>query len=249
MKIGVIYRLIPDTEKHFDISSDGEVDSANLSMLVNPTDENALESALSYKDKFDNTQIVLIGVGPHGFESEIRSGVSLGVESAIYFNVKDYFSVENSEIALKLSSFVTSESIDMIFIGNHSLDTSGNSLSAMLAAYLKWDLETNINKLEYQEGGILVSQNISANKYYSFEVGFPVVLAVNKDVNEVRYPNIIEILNGKKKLIRIEEINSDDNEVLAIKKIKTKNQNVFFEGDIKNAVQELIGVLKEQNVI
>jgi electron transfer flavoprotein beta subunit len=83
MKIVVCVKYVPDTAIKVKISSNGnEVDLADVSFVVNPYDEFAVEEALKIKEKLGG-EVVVVGAGAESATAGLRTCLAMGADSAI----------------------------------------------------------------------------------------------------------------------------------------------------------------------
>ena len=83
MKIVVCVKYVPDTATKIKIgSNENEVDLADVSFVVNPYDEFAVEEALKIKEKLGG-EVVVVGAGSEAATAGLRTCLAMGADSAI----------------------------------------------------------------------------------------------------------------------------------------------------------------------
>lgn len=83
MKIVVCVKFVPDTAIKIRIAQSGkEVDFTDVSFVVNPYDEFAVEEALKIKEKFGG-DVVVVGAGSEQATAGLRTCLAMGADSAI----------------------------------------------------------------------------------------------------------------------------------------------------------------------
>ena len=82
LKIVVMAKQVPDTRNvgKDAMKADGTVNRAALPAIFNPEDLNALEQALELKDKYKDTEITLITMGPPRAADIIRDALFRGID-------------------------------------------------------------------------------------------------------------------------------------------------------------------------
>src|SRR5512145_2193674 len=83
MKIVVCVKYVPDTAAKIKVAANGtEIDFADVTFVVNPYDEFAVEEALKIKEKLGG-EVVVIGVGAEAANTGLRTCLAMGADSAI----------------------------------------------------------------------------------------------------------------------------------------------------------------------
>ena len=85
MKIIVLVKEVPDTygERKLDLET-GLADRAASEAVLDEISERALEVALSYADKSESTEVVVLSMAPESAAATIRKGLAMGAASAVH---------------------------------------------------------------------------------------------------------------------------------------------------------------------
>ena len=84
MKIAVCIKQVPDTETRVKIDPDKNwIDESNVTFVLNPYDEFAVEEALKIKEE-KGGEVILVCLGPERSVSAIRTGLAMGADEAIH---------------------------------------------------------------------------------------------------------------------------------------------------------------------
>jgi len=145
---------------------------------------------------------------------------------------------------------------DIIFTGKGAVDTEGFQTPYRLAAALNLPVVNEINKMELSGGKAVVSHEIGGGSRESFEVALPCVLGATKGLNEPRYPKFPDIMKAKKKEIKqltladlgVSAAEAGD-ALVKLEKVPERSGARIMEGDIRQAVGELVRILKEEEKI
>src|SRR5512144_2820762 len=83
MKIVVCVKYVPDTAIKVKIAPDGRsVNLADVSFVVNPYDEFAVEEALRIKEK-SGAEVIVVGAGTDKAAAGLRTCLAMGADSGV----------------------------------------------------------------------------------------------------------------------------------------------------------------------
>ncbi|HOP50337.1 MAG TPA: electron transfer flavoprotein subunit beta/FixA family protein [Ignavibacteriales bacterium] len=124
-KILVMVKQVPDTTNISGqvMQEDGTVNRAKLPAIFNPEDKVALELALQVKDKFPNSKVSVITMGPPRATDILRECLYMGADSAYLITDRKFAGADTLA-----TSYVLSEAIkklgnfDLIFAGRQAID-------------------------------------------------------------------------------------------------------------------------------
>ncbi|MFO7810130.1 MAG: electron transfer flavoprotein subunit beta/FixA family protein [Candidatus Delongbacteria bacterium] len=119
-RIIVLAKQVPDTRnvKEDAMKSDGTVNRAALPAIYNPEDLNALEQALLIKDRYEDTEVIILTMGPPRAADIVRE--------SLYRNADKGFLITDRRFAgadTLATSYVISKAVEKI--GNYDLIISG----------------------------------------------------------------------------------------------------------------------------
>ena len=85
MKIAVLVKQVPGSESSLPINSDQNwIDEDQVSFVMNPPDNYAIEEALLIKEKLGSGEVVIISKGPNRVQKIIREGLAKGADRGIH---------------------------------------------------------------------------------------------------------------------------------------------------------------------
>lgn len=202
MRIVVCVKYVPDAQSARRIEQGtvvrGEEDS------INDLDENAIEAAVAAKENHGG-EVIALSMGPKGSEGGVRRALQMGADRAILVT-DDYLA--NSDVIRTAKVLATSikklnaegDPIDMVVCGQTSLDGMTSMLPGALATCLGWSCLAAASTLGVEDDAVTVSK--SADGFHDvFSAPMPVVISVNDEVNQPRYPGFKQMMAAKKKQI------------------------------------------------
>jgi len=119
-RIIVLAKQVPDTRNVGEdaMKSDGTVNRAALPAIYNPEDLNALEQALQIKDKIEDTEIIILTMGPPRAADIIRESMYRDADRGYLITDKRFAGADTLA-----TSYVISKAVEKI--GNYDLIISG----------------------------------------------------------------------------------------------------------------------------
>jgi electron transfer flavoprotein beta subunit len=136
------------------------------------------------------------------------------------------------------------------------VDTEGFQTLYRLAAAMNLPVVNEINRMELGGGKATVGREIGGGAREVLEVALPCVLGATKGLNEPRYPKFPDIMKAKKKPIK--EVSLSDlgvsadgarSELVKLEKVPERTGAKMMQGDVRQAVEELVRVLKEEEKV
>ncbi|MCC6816282.1 MAG: electron transfer flavoprotein subunit beta/FixA family protein [Saprospiraceae bacterium] len=200
MKLLVCISKTPDTTSKINFDSSGQnfIDNG-VQYIMNPYDEwYALVRAIELKEQFGGT-VEVIHIGDAQSEMIIRKALAIGADSAIRV---DYIAADSMDTATQIANVVKSKSYDMIFLGKETIDHNGSEVGGLLAGILDWPFIAYVNKLSVQNTQATIESEIEGGIRIS-QCNLPMVISCAKGLAEQRIPNMMGIMNAKKKPLEI----------------------------------------------
>lgn len=255
MQIYVCVKHVPDTAANIQIVGDDGFDDAGCKFIANPYDEYAIEQAVQLVEK-DGGEVVVVTVGKAAAVSTIRAVMAMGAHRGILVTVDSQF-VDSLTTAQALKAAIEKDGQpDIIFTGKGAVDTEGFQTPYRLAAAMNLPVVNEINKFELGDGKAVVEHEIGGGAREVIEVSLPCILGTTKGLNEPRYPKFPDIMKAKKK--KIDEISLADlgvsgdgalSELVKMEKVPERSGAKMLDGDIRQAVENLVGILKEEEKV
>ena len=200
MKILVPIKRVPDTDQRIQVKPDGSgIVTDGLPFVVNPFDAIAVEEALRIRDKSgDAVEVLAVSVGSELCESELRTALAMGADSATLIHCDAPLDPWN--VACILKAFVQRYQPTLILMGKQGVDDDFGQTGPMLAALLDWPQATFASKIEFLNGGLRVTRETDAGLEI-VRVSLPAVVTTDLRLNEPRYASMTSIMRARKKTI------------------------------------------------
>ena len=244
MKIAVCISHVPDTATKIKIGNDGKsIDPTDVTYILNPYDEFAIEEALKTKEKVGG-EVVIISLGQESSKETIRKALAMGADSGIL--LKDEGNRDSFSLANALAAEIKAQGAELVFFGKQAVDYD-NSITGQLTAEI----------LGYNSVSVVISFNLEGNKITAereieggkevIETSVPAVITCQKGLNEPRYASLKGIMAAKKKVIeeKVAAIFENKLEIIQMNKPLGKQAGKIIGSD-SSAVPELVRLLKEE---
>jgi electron transfer flavoprotein beta subunit len=190
MEILVCVKRVPDTaENEFELNSAGnDLDRDDLVYSVNEWDNYAVEEAIQIVDKVGGS-VTVMTVGDDESEEVLRREMAMGANNGILLCDDAFEGSDGRGIAAILKAEVEKGSYDVIMSGAQA-DEGAGQIGGMLAAMLDYPYASLVNKIEVQDGKIIVGREIEGGNQEMNEMQLPCVLSIQTGINEPRYVGI-----------------------------------------------------------
>ena len=251
LKSVVVIREVPDTEAKIVIADDGKsIDFSDTKFILNPYDEYAVEAGAQFVEA-GNGECTLIAVGRSDMTKTIRNAIAKAANKAgsIAFSKVIHLVIneaqESHAVAEKVADTIRNENADIVFTGKQYIDDDDYLMTPYLAEKLDFQSVTVVVEMEIKDSEVTVSREIEGG-VEKYTVKTPLILSLQKGINEPRYAGMKGIMKAKKITIETEEI-SLDKKLTSIVKIEQPAQKAagrIIDGD--NAIADLAKALREE---
>lgn len=244
MKIIVLLSRAIDSEQQMKLK-DGEIDYSDVSFIINPLDEIALEAAIRLKEEYGGS-IMVVCAGQEHAEKQIRLALAMGADKGIHLLMDD-LKGEVSQMAQAIAFYIQSAPFDLIIAGSFAIDGASGQVGPRVAARLNIPYLTNIAKIDIENSQAIVSRK-AGNVTEIYKGAFPLLITVPQGFNSPRLPTVAGIMKAKRKpLEKIQpQINQEQSTLAVQYEIPIKNrQNQIIIGDSKTKAAQLASILKK----
>ena len=245
MKIIVCVSLVPDSTTKVKVSdSKKNIDEAGVSYILNPYDEFAVEEALRLKEK-NGGEVIAVSFGTDKAKDAIKKAFQMGAEKGVLIKSSSN-EFDSFNVAKNLSEYLKGQNADIILFGKQSIDFDGLLIPSMVSEMINLPCISVVVKLDVDNGIVIAEREVEGGKEI-IESKLPIVIGVQKGINEPRYPNLKSIMAAKSKPIEEIQAYSGENkiEILEMKLPPAKSSGKIFVNG-KDDVPELVRLLREE---
>ncbi|MEL7590485.1 MAG: electron transfer flavoprotein subunit beta/FixA family protein [Anaerolineaceae bacterium] len=187
-RIVVCVKVVPKPEEVRVNPETRLLDRANARAEINPPDMNALELALSMKDRYGGT-VEILSMGPPYFEPTLRVGLAMGAERITLLSDRAFGGADTLATTYTLSQGIRNlGAVDLVICGEESSDGATGQVPQGLAEWLDWPQLTLLTELELNMRSSTARGRRSIHGGYELlEVPLPCVVSVKSACNEPRF--------------------------------------------------------------
>lgn len=254
MKIVVCVKYVPDTAIKVKLTPDRRgVDLQDVSFVVNPYDEFAVEEALGIKERLGG-EIVVISAGAKRAAAGLRTCLALGADAAVLIRDDRLESADSLALGLVLARACRELQPDLILFGKHAIGVDNGQVPAVVAEALDLPQVGVVVKLEIEGARFRAEREIEGAREV-VEGQLPAVLTAQKGLNEPRYASLKGIMAAKKKEIRVRtlaDLGVSDEELepsISVEEVflpPPRPPGKILTGDPKETVPQLVRLLHEE---
>jgi electron transfer flavoprotein beta subunit len=240
-------------ETELKIDSTGKPQIIGAASKMSTFDKNAVEEALRLK-AIHTGEVVIFTVGNQDAKKTLKEALAMGGDKGVIISA-DPSAVDSMSTAGMLSSAIKKTGpYDVVVCAEGSSDTYSGQVPPMIGELLGGAYVGYARKLEVKGGSARIERSLEDN-VETVEVPLPLVVSVVSEINEPRYPTLIQIMQASKK--PIEEISGDTLSlearprvaVLSMSAYSTSRKHVMIGGSPEEAAGNLIDLLAKEGVL
>ena len=211
MHFVVCLKQVPDTSE---VRVDPETNTLirkGVPSIINPYDAHALEEAMRLKDKLGG-KVTIISMGPMQAREAIKKAMSFGADRAILLSDRHFGGSDSLATAYILSTALKkvneTEPIDLVLAGKEAIDGDTAQTGPGIAQRLGFPQLTYVIRIrEMTESNIIVERKTEAGRQV-VEAQLPALITVEKELNELRYASLPDLMKAAQYIPEIWDFNS-----------------------------------------
>ncbi len=254
MKIVVCVKYVPDTAIKIKIAPGGkDVELSDVTFVVNPYDEFAVEEALKIKEKLGG-EVVAVSAGADAASAGLQTCLAMGADSAILVQDPSLEKADSFVIGAVLARVCRNLNPDLILFGKHAIGVDNGQVPAVVAELLGLPQASVVTKLDIQDQGFRAEREIEGAQEI-VEGKLPAVVTAQKGLNVPRYASLKGIMAAKKKPKTVQTLASLGLSADELKPRISVEQIVLppsrppgkiLKGEVSEVVPQLVKLLHEE---
>jgi electron transfer flavoprotein beta subunit len=259
LDIIVCVKQVSDPDYFSEITLDpetGNIQRDKVPAVMNSFDEHALEEALQLKDEFGG-KVTVLSMGPPAAREVLEWSLALGADEAALLSDKSFAGADSWATAVGLAEYIKNKDFDLIFCGNQSDDGATAQVGPQIAEILEiphLTFASSLENIDIDTKEVVVKRDIEYGGYMKFKLRLPGLIAVLKNINEVRAITAEGMMSAGEKEFNTysaEDLNIEAENIglegSPTRVINTYQQTFEREKDICEGVsQEIIEKVKEK---
>ena len=182
LNIIVLAKQVPDTRNvgKDAMKADGTVNRAALPAIFNPEDLNALEQALSLKERYPGTTVTVLTMGPARAAEVVREALYRGADKGIVLSDRGFAGADTLATSYAISAAIRKiGNYDLILGGRQAIDGDTAQVGPQVAEKLNLPQITYAEEiLSAEDGRVRVTRRIESG-VETVEGPMPMVVTVN----------------------------------------------------------------------
>jgi electron transfer flavoprotein beta subunit len=264
MHIVVCVKQVPDTKIIKINPKTNTLDRRSAPAILNPYDAHAVQEAVKIKEKTGGT-ISVLSMGPPQATAVIKKSVEIGADRGYLITDRAFAGADT--LATSYALYKALERIgkelpvDIVICGKHAIDGDTGQVGPGIARRLDIPPVTNVievTEVNEAERTVLIKRKLT-NGYELIQSELPCLLTVEKEINEIDYspmPNMINAAKYEPIIWAVSDLENVDRSQLGLKGSPTIVGKMFtpprpeggkrLEGTADEQVEQLMEVLMEK---
>lgn len=215
MNIIVCVKPVPDPEKYSRLKLDKKTKRLirdGILSVINPSDKNAMEMALSLRD-IHGGSVIVISMCPSFSAMQIKECLAMGADKGYILSDETFGGADTFSTSYTLMEGIkkTKISADLILGGSVSEDGATSQVISQLGEWMQLPHVNDVEHIAIDDSKAIVKKKIP-NGYIDYQVELPAVFGVSKGANEPRMITGKGILSCRNKEVVVwssEDIKAD----------------------------------------
>ena len=243
MKIIVCVKQVPDTSGKVAVNPDGTLDRASMQTIINPDDMNAVEAALALKDQL-GCPVIAVSMGPPPAAAMLLELKAMGVDRGVLVSAREFGGSDTfatSQILAAAIKNIGVDADDIIFCGRQAIDGDTAQVGPQIAEKLDLPQVSYVADIK-KDGNTITVKRMLEDGYMTVAVQTPCLLTcIKEDYNALKDDPLIEV----------DTIGLKGSPTNIYKSFTPPQKGVgmMLEGDGKDAVDQLFGILTAKHII
>ena len=206
LRIVVLAKQVPDTRQvgKDAMTAEGTVNRAALPAIFNPEDLNALELALSLKERVAGSTVHLLTMGPQRAADILREAMFRGADGGYLLSGREFAGSDTLATSYALSCALRKIDADLIVAGRQAIDGDTAQVGPQVAEKLGLPQVTYAEEILEVKGDKLIIRRRIAEGVETVECPMPAVITVNGSAPECRPRNAKRLMFYKSARCRSE---------------------------------------------
>ncbi|NMD72780.1 electron transfer flavoprotein subunit beta/FixA family protein [Bacillus sp. DNRA2] len=264
MHVLVCVKQVPDTKIIKINPKTNTLDRRSAPAILNPYDGHAMQEAAKIKREVGGT-ISVLSMGPPQATAVIKKSIEIGADRGYLISDRAFAGADTLATSYALSKAIEriaeEHPIDLIICGKHAIDGDTGQVGPGIARRVDIPPITNvieIVEINKPENKIIVKRKVT-DGYELIESKFPCLITVEKEINDIEYapmPNMLKAARYEPMIWSVTDLHNVDRAQLGLKGSPTIVGKMFtpprpeggkkLEGTSDEQVNQLVDLLMEQ---
>jgi electron transfer flavoprotein beta subunit len=195
MLIVTCVKQVPDTTQVKVDPVTGTLIREGVPFIMNPYDTHALEESLRLKDKY-GFRVAVISMGPPNAEVTLKKTLALGADEAILLSDRAFGGADTLATSMVLTGAIKKlaekEELAIVMCGRQTIDGDTAQVGPGIATRLgcsQLTLVDRVEEVDLKAKTVKVRRKLEG-RHEVVTAPLPVMIAVLREINTPRYPNV-----------------------------------------------------------
>lgn len=243
------YKWVVD-ESDIRVSGDLSIDLSRAKMKIGDYDRNAIEAAVRAAAAMSGKAYGLT-FGEANVQKSVKEALARNLDELFWIVSDEAPKADSKATAEALAAQIRGmEDVGIVICSDGSSDMFARQTAPRVAALLDWPCVTSVVSVSIKDGSATLQRKIEAG-IETVEVELPCVISVQPEVNGAPIPGLKQIMAaGKKPNEKVEAAPFEASVAVTEEKgFAMSRKNVMIEGDVDEAVSELVASLRKEGVL
>jgi len=197
MKVVVCVARVMDTGEPLRVRPGQDaLEEEGLRHVLSPADEYALEEGLRLKDRFPDSDVTAISMGPPESEPVLRRCLALGADRSLLLWDETFRGSDTLATARILAAAIRQVGADVVLCGKRASDGDTGQVGAQLAELLDLPAVSSVVRLEMRDSEALVHRRLERGRRAVLRCPLPALFTVEEGINRPCYPKLRVLLRS-----------------------------------------------------
>ena len=172
-----------------------EADRGNASLVTNIFCENALETALQFRERLGDAKITVLSFGPASAEDSLRKALAMKADAAALVMNDESSNPDPLTVAQVLAAAIRKlGSFDLVMVGREAGDWGAGQTAGLLAEELSMPCVSFVDRIEAMNGGLRLKRQTDSG-WEVLEAQTPLVVSITNDEHNIpRIPKVRDVM-------------------------------------------------------
>jgi electron transfer flavoprotein beta subunit len=188
----------PPSSFKIDATGNSVILPPDISPVLDPYSEYAVEAALKLKDTY-GSQVTALSLGANLLREVVKKPLSMGADELVLLEDEAFAGGDSWATAQSLAMAIKKIGVyDLILCGRQAADWDAGQVGLGIAEILGLPGITLARKIDISNGRVIV-ERVTDDGYEVIEAPLPALITVSNEIGQPRYPTIRGIMASKKK--------------------------------------------------
>lgn len=202
MKILVCMKQVPDTSEVTLDPVTNTLIRKGVRSIINPDDKAGIEAALSLREEIENSEVVVVSMGPPQAEIALREALAMGCDEAYLISDRKFGGSDTLATSTILAAALKKIGFDLIITGRQAIDGDTAQVGPQIAEHLGIPQVSYVEEFSYDEKNkAMIVLRQFEDRYHKLRVKFPCLLTAISGYKEPRYITVAGVYDADRKII------------------------------------------------